>query len=907
MEYLDAMGTFAQGTGPSLRELARPGQAAEPEDALRRVAALVAGGASSAEVFGAVATEVATVLRVPLIGIGRYDQEGASLTVIATWTDRVHHFQPGTRWPLDGSSVIGEVQQTGRSARIDDYSDLPGILAGKARSAGLTSSAGVPIIVDDRVWGLMVASSDDVLPNDVEARLTEFAEPLAIALANSRARQELTDMAEEQAALRRVATLVARGVPSTQVFEAVTEEVGRLVGADGATLARYEADLTLTIVGAWSKSGPALATGTRFPLEKGIGPWLVLETRRPARTDSYEGVAGPAAAKLRELGWRSSVSAPVIVDRDVWGIAAVISKSATPLPVDTEDRLAEFTELLATAIANAESREELAALAEQESALRRVATLVASGASSNEVFTAVAEEVAEVLHLTNAAVCRYDNEGTVMTVLAVCGTRPVTFEPGSRWALDGASVSAEVFRTGRAARIEDYTHLPGSLAAEAREYGFLRVAGAPIIVDGQVWGVISTSSPDEPLADRLEDRLAEFTELVATAIADSQAREEVTRLAEEQAALGRVATLVAEGASPAEVFEAVSAEVAQLAPADGAAVSRFESDGTVTALGGWTNSGSYAYVGRRYPLEGTVSALVLENRGPARIDDYADAPGLATKAAREMGWRSSVGAPITVEGRLWGVLAVASKSERPLPLDTEHRLAEFTELVATAIANAESRAELEASRARIVATADATRRRIERDLHDGAQQRLVSLALELRAARAGTPPELAEHRAALSHIAEGLTNVLDGLREIALGLHPAILAEGGLGPALKTLANRSPIPVELDVRIQGRLPEPVEVTAYYSVSEALTNAAKHAKASIVHVSADGRGETLIVVVRDDGAGGADPSGGSGLLGLKDRAEAIGGRISVQSPHGAGTTLRVELPLGDRSSPAADGR
>ena len=205
----------------------------------------------------------------------------------------------------------------------------------------------------------MVASSDDVLPNDVEARLAEFAEPLAIALANSRARQELTHMAEEQAALRRVATLVARGVPATQVFEAVIEEVGRLVGADGATLARYEADLTLTIVGAWSKSGPALATGARFPLEKGIGPWRVLETRRPARTDGYDGVTGQAAAKVRELGWRSSVAAPVIVDRDLWGVAVVISTSATPLPVHTEDRLAEFTELLATAIANAESREGL--------------------------------------------------------------------------------------------------------------------------------------------------------------------------------------------------------------------------------------------------------------------------------------------------------------------------------------------------------------------------------------------------------------------------------------------------------------------------------------------------------------------------------------------------------------------
>jgi len=891
------MGTFAQGTGPSLRDRAQPGRVAEQEAALRRVANLVAGGASSAEVFNAVATEVATFMQVPLVGIGRYDREGASLTVIATWTDRAHHFQPGTRWPLDGSSVIAEVHQTGRSARIDDYSELPGTLAGKARSAGLTSSAGVPIIVDDRVWGLMAASSDAVLPDDVEARLAEFAEPLATALANSLARQELTHLAEEQAALRRLATLVARGVPATQVFEAVIEDVGRLVGADGATLARFEADLTFTIMGAWSKSGPVLVTGTRLPLEKGVGTWRVRETRRPARTDSYEGVAGPAAARIRELGWRSSVAAPVIVDGDLWGVAVVISTSATPLPVDTEDRLAEFTELLATAIANAESREELAALAEQESALRRVATLVAGGASANEVFAAVAEEVAEVLHLTNAAVCRYDNEGAVMTVIAVCGTRPETFEPGSRWPLDGPSMSAEVLRTGRPARFEEYTHLPGSLATEAREYGFRRVAGAPIIVDGRVWGVISTSSADEPLADHLEDRLAEFTELVATAIANSQAREEVTRLAEEQAALGRVATLVAEGASPAEVFEAVSAEVAQLAPADGAAVTRFESDGTVTALGGWTNSGGYPYVGRRYPLEGTVSALVLEARGPARLDNYADAPGLAPEAAREMGWRSSVGAPITVEGRLWGVLALVSKSERPLPLDTERRLAEFTELVATAIANADSRAELKASRARIVATADATRRRIERDLHDGAQQRLVSLALELRAAQAGAPPELGEHRAELAHIAEGLANVLDGLREIALGLHPAILAEGGLGPALKTLANRSPIPVELDVRTKGRLPEPVEVTAYYSVSEALTNAAKHAEASIVHVSVDTRGGTLIVAVQDDGVGGGDPRGGSGILGLKDRAEAIGGKLSLESPRGTGTSLLIELPLG----------
>jgi signal transduction histidine kinase len=238
---------------------------------------------------------------------------------------------------------------------------------------------------------------------------------------------------------------------------------------------------------------------------------------------------------------------------------------------------------------------------------------------------------------------------------------------------------------------------------------------------------------------------------------------------------------------------------------------------------------------------------------------------------------------------------VGSKSNDPLPLDTEERLAQFTELVGTAVANAESRAELDASRARIVATADATRRRIEGDLHDGAQQQLLSLALEVRTVQAAAPPELRVHQAELTHVAEGLASVLDGLREIALGLHPAILAEGGLGPALKTLAHRSPVIVELDVQTEGRLPEQVEVTAYYVVSEALTNAAKHAQATSVHVDVDVRGRMLRVAVRDDGVGGADP-GGSGLLGLKDRAEAIGGTVSLESCEGRGTALTAELPL-----------
>jgi signal transduction histidine kinase len=242
-------------------------------------------------------------------------------------------------------------------------------------------------------------------------------------------------------------------------------------------------------------------------------------------------------------------------------------------------------------------------------------------------------------------------------------------------------------------------------------------------------------------------------------------------------------------------------------------------------------------------------------------------------------------------------VAVGSRRDR-LPPDTEQRLAEFTELVATAIANTESRAELSTSRARIVAAADHARRRIERDLHDGAQQRLVSLALRLRTAQAALPPELDALGAQLGDAVTEATDALDELRETARGIHPSILAEGGLGAALRALARRSPIPVDLDVRVDGRLPDQVELASYYVVAEAVTNAARHARASTlaVTIAADAAKAVLRVEVSDDGTGGADFAHGTGLVGLRDRVEALGGRILLDSPHGAGTTLRMEVPL-----------
>jgi signal transduction histidine kinase len=293
--------------------------------------------------------------------------------------------------------------------------------------------------------------------------------------------------------------------------------------------------------------------------------------------------------------------------------------------------------------------------------------------------------------------------------------------------------------------------------------------------------------------------------------------------------------------------------------------------------------------------------IVFETDRPARMDSYADASARVSDAARETGFPSSVATPVIVEGRLWGMIAAGSSGEEPLPADTEARLASFTELVATAIANAESRAALTASRARIVAAADESRRRIERDLHDGTQQQLVNLMLELRMVEVRGLSEVSELKAQLARTERGLAGALEELQEISRGIHPAILMRGGLEPALRALARRSTVAVELDLRAERRLPEHVEVAAYYIVSEALTNAAKHAQASVVNVELEAHDAILQLAIRDDGIGGADPAQGSGLVGLSDRIEALSGTLEVTSPTGSGTTLLIEIPLADQSN------
>jgi PAS domain S-box-containing protein len=719
-------------------------------------------------------------------------------------------------------------------------------------------------------------------------------------------RDEFRLLSEEHAALRRVATLVAQRAPPAEIFSAVSEEVGQLLGADQSAVGRFEPDgPAIVLVGA-GEDIEGMPAGTRWELDDALATAAVFRTGRAARVDESVRTAasGPIPDSLRRLGIRGTVASPIVVEGRLWG-AMTVSTKREPLPPDTEARLANFTELVATAIANTESRAALGVLADEQAALRRVATLVARGLPPGEIFAAVAEEIGRLVSIDGTRILRYEADGTA-TVIAGWSESievPPELGVGARLPLEGESLAALVLRSGRPARIDSYADAAGPLSEPLRAAGVRSAAGVPIVVEGRLWGVVAVgSTKPEPLPSGMELRLAEFTELVATAVANTESRSELAQLAEEQAALRRVATLVARGTPPEEVFAAVTEEIGRLLGTSLAGMARYESDDTLTVVATWSegeHGGAHPLVPGPWPLDGDDLASTVWRTGRSvRIDDYHGVPGrIAAFVRDELGVLSSAGSPIAVEGRLWGVLFVhAKQTDEPLPLDTESRLTGFTELVATAVANADSRAELMASRARIVAAADETRRRIERDLHDGIQQRLVSLGLELRAAQAAVPPQLGEFESMLSRVAGGLASVFDELREISRGIHPAILSEGGLEPALRAVCRRSAVPVELVMNAERRLPERVEVAVYYVVSEALTNAAKHAHASVVHVELEADDAIMQLAIRDDGIGGADFSPGSGLVGLSDRIEALGGTLQVSSPAGSGTSLLIEVPL-----------
>jgi len=724
----------------------------------------------------------------------------------------------------------------------------------------------------------------------------------------ARSEQARGTLAGEQAALRRVATLVASQPSPGAVFAAVTEETGKLLHLDSAHLIVYEPDQTVTVVASWNVRGPLMPIGTRLPLElEGINIiGRVFRTQQSARIDDYANATGLVAENVRAIGVRAAVGVPVLAGGRLWGVMAVGSSRPEPLPAETEMRMAAFTELVAMAIANAEARQELGRVAAEQSALGRVATLVAEAVSPGDVFTSVSAEVAGIFGVPIVGLFRYDREGVAT---AVAGVGQISPYLGGSWTFpaDDASVVAAVQRTDQPLRVDAHAQIFG--AGPARELGIDMAAGVPVLVGGRVWGAIVVAAGNDrpPLPADTLDRLAAFTELLATAIANADARTEIERLAQEQAALRRVATLVAQSAETGEVFAAVAREVSQVMHLPVAAVLRYDDDGgTITIIAAWSDRPHPFQPGSRWPVHGSGLATRVRQTGRAgRVEDYSHRRGLFAAKARELGLYSVAAAPIIVDGAVWGLVTIAS-TDGPIPGHAEDRLAEFTELVGTAIANTQSRAELSASRARIVAAADETRRRLERDLHDGIQQRLVSLALKARTIEMMTRQPGEEVRGELARLADGLGTALDELREVSHGIHPAILSEAGLGPALEALARRSAVPVELDLNLGPRLDQHVEAAGYYIASEAITNAAKHAQASVIDVVVDGCDGALTLSIIDDGVGGADPSRGSGIIGLRDRVEALGGTMLVMSPPGQGTTLHVQVPADLKAVPTQPG-
>ncbi|WP_312033723.1 GAF domain-containing protein [Actinoplanes sp. TBRC 11911] len=538
-------------------------------------------------------------------------------------------------------------------------------------------------------------------------------------------------------------------------------------------------------------------------------------------------------------------------------------------------------------------------LADEQAALRRVATLVAGGAAPSEVFAAVSDELGRLFGADASFVARLDTHPDAdqtepwVTVVGSYGLSTGDAPVGTRVDLPPGRMMRSAIDGGKPVRLVGDRLIVGPFGVIAAKLGLLSGIATPIKVGTRTWGVTVMASRDD-FQPGAESRIADFMELAAMAIANTEADEQLRRLADMQDSLRRLAFLIARGVEPERVFSAVTKEVLRHFGDGGTArLLRYELDGTVTLLANEGTSGPHVQVGGPWenrPPEGVLETVRRTGR-PARVDDYRSLPGGEVYAAE--GMISAVGMPIHVNGRLWGLISVGT-GHGHLPPDLEARMTEFTDLVATAVADAQSRDELTNSRARIVAASDEARRRIERDLHDGVQQSLVALALRLRSAAMDAAARGEAHEE-VADVATTLMSVIEELRELSRGIHPAVLSDSGLRPALRALGRRSHVPMKVDVRFEGRLPLPVEVGAYYVVSEMLTNAVKHAGASLVEVEADEKDDVLTLRVRDDGVGGADPERGTGLLGLKDRIEALGGTFDVHSPVGEGTTVTCRIP------------
>ncbi|WP_250007642.1 GAF domain-containing sensor histidine kinase [Actinoplanes sp. M2I2] len=704
---------------------------------------------------------------------------------------------------------------------------------------------------------------------------------------------ELRRSLAEQAALRRVATLIAHGAARTDIIEALLTEVGRLIPVTDAALLRSPGEGTVTVIGRWNELTGHHHAELRLPSGSGALSRSIRETKRPIRINDDANASGPPADLVRGWGWGPSAGAPVIVGARVWGLVVVGTTGGATLPPDTEERLTAFTELLAGAIAHARSREEIdsiaAGLVAEQAALRQVAELVAHDAPPGDVLESVVTEAASLVGVAFTTLLRFDPDGA--TEVVAVHDPPAGVAVGMRAPATGDGSTQRVWRTGRPARTDQLNELSGAWGRLASSNGFLSSAAAPVVAEDRLWGTL-VAAGRRTLPAQIEEKLARFAELAGTAIASSQARADAQALADEQSALLRVAEQVARGDASDAVFAAVAAEARQLLDGQPVTLVRYEEDESLIVV---SRSGGPAPPGTRIPYEpGSLPDRVRRSAVAVRVDDYRTEPNAAR--AREYGLAAAVAAPIEVESRVWGTLT-ATSADGPVTRGTEERLQRFANLVATAVSNTTSRAQLIASRARVLSTADETRRRLQRDVHDGAQQRLVHTVITLKLARHslahGDLPTTSDHlEEALKHA----HRATDELREIISGILPAALTRNGLRGGVESLLADQSLPVDAVVDVP-RMAVEVETTAYFVIAEALTNVVKHARAGRVWVRAGLRADALRIEVGDDGVGGARAGAGSGLTGLFDRVEARGGQLRISSPPGNGTTIEATLPIG----------
>ena len=704
--------------------------------------------------------------------------------------------------------------------------------------------------------------------------------------------ERLRALADERAALLRVAELVAQAAPPAEVFGTVVTEASGLLLGQAMTLTHFDGERELVVVA--SRGGPA-PVGERIAFEPDTLPDRVLRRGAVVRVDDYTGERDAELAATYDL--TAAVSTPVKVAGAVWGMLTATSP-VEPLPPGTEQRLEQFAQLVAAAVGNSQARTELRALVDEQAALRRVAELSARGATAADVLQAVAVEGSRLSRVDFTTLLRYEADGST-EIVALDGA-PAGVALGMRASAEGEGAVQQLWRTGRPARVDDLAGVSGRWPQIAHGAGFAASVAVPILIEGTLWGALVVVSRDQPLPRGIEDHLVRFGDLIGTTISAAEARLRLRALADEQAALRRVAELVARGTAPQEVFVAVATEASTLLGDLAAVLLRYEGEAAVAVA----TCNSPAPLGLRVPAHaGTPTGQVLRTGRAVRVDTFDGTP--LADIARELGVASGVAVPIAVEGHVRATLTTSSPGP-PLPADTAARLAQFAELAAVAIANAETNAKLTASRARIVATADETRRRLQRDVHDGAQQRLVHALIALKQAR----DTVEAGSAAARLVREALTNVeraSSDLRDVVHGILPASLTHGGLRTGLESLVADLTLPVDMHVTTP-RLPAATETTAYFVVAEAVTNAVKHSQAQGVSLSVDIDGDTLVVEIRDDGVGGADPARGTGLTGLLDRVDAADGALTIISPNGDGTVVRAELPVGsggDRQSSLDD--